>query len=159
MLDEYSRFLIVHIMRTTTADRVIDKLENTFTIFDYPKMCKTDNGPPFDSFAFDEYMKAKAIKHHRITPEHPQSNAKSERFMRVLGKTLRTADIEEKDWKKELENLFLITATHQIQQLDTAHRTYSLTDLFEQVFQKSVSPCSIISIRNLVRMKRLTNKK
>ena len=105
ILDEYSRFPIVHIMRTTTADRVIEKLENTFTIFGYPEMCKTDNGPPFDSFAFDEYMKAKAIKHHRITPEHPQSNAKCERFMRVIGKTLRTADIEGKDWKKELENL------------------------------------------------------
>ena len=98
-------------------------------------MCKTDNGQPFDSFDFDEYMKAKAIKHHRITPEHPQSNAKCERLMRVLGKALRTADIEGKDWKKELENiLFNYRNTFN-------NSTYSLTDLFEQVFQKSVSPC------------------
>ena len=125
-------------------------------------MCKTDNGPAFDSFAFDEYMKAKAIKHHRITPEHPQSNTKCERFMRVLGKTLRTADIEGKDWKKELKKLLFNyrNAPHSTKEVKILtsliqHRTYSFIDLFEQVFQKSVSLCSMISIRKLVRMKRL----
>ena len=105
ILDEYSRFPIVHIMKSTNAERVITKLEETFSVFGYPDQLKTDNGPPFESDSFREYMKDKAIRHRRITPEHPQSNAKCERFMRVIGKCLKTADIEGKDWRKELEKL------------------------------------------------------
>ena len=94
ILDEYSRFPIVHVMKSTTADCVINKLEPTFALFGYPDKCKTDNGPPFDSTKIKEYMKQNSIHHHKITPLHPQSNAKCERFMKVIGKTLKTATIE-----------------------------------------------------------------
>ena len=107
ILDEYSRFPIIHIMKSTISEKVIDKLEETFAIFGYPDVCKSDNGPPFDSDTFRNYMEAKAIHHRRITPLHPQSNAKCERFMRIIGKTLKAADVEGKEWKKELDKLLL----------------------------------------------------
>ena len=105
ILDEYSRFPIVHIMRTTTADAVINKLDGTFSLFGYPDEIKTDNGPPFDSNKLAEYLQQCSIHHRKITPLHPQSNAKCERFMRVIGKTLKTAYIEGKNWRKELDKL------------------------------------------------------
>jgi len=68
---------------------------------------KTDNGPPFDSKKLAEFLKAKesSIHHRKITPVHPLSNAKCERFMRVVGKTLKTARIERKNWRKEIDKL------------------------------------------------------
>ncbi|MEM7165275.1 MAG: DDE-type integrase/transposase/recombinase [Planctomycetota bacterium] len=105
ILDEYSRFPIVHVMRTTTADAVINKLDGTFSLFGLPDELKADNGPPFDSHKLSDYLKECSIHHRRITPLHPQSNAKCERFMKVIGKTLKTAQIEGKNWRKELDKL------------------------------------------------------
>ena len=105
ILDEYSRFPIVHVMKSTTADCVINKLEPVFALFGYPDKCKTDNGPPFDSTKIKKYMKQNSIHHHKITPLHPQSNANCERFMNVIGKSLKTATIEGRNWRQELNEL------------------------------------------------------
>jgi len=94
-------------MRTTTADSVINKLDGTFALYGLREKMKTDNGPPFDSKKLAEFLKAKesSIHHRKITPVHPLSNAKCERFMRVVGKTLKTARIERKNWRKEIDKL------------------------------------------------------
>ena len=107
IIDEYSRFPMIYIMKSTTAEVVIEKLNSTFNLFGYPDELKSDNGPLFDSRAFGDYLKSKGIYHRRITPEYPQANAKCERFMRVIGKTLKAAKIEGKPWKKELDKLLL----------------------------------------------------
>ena len=107
IIDEYSRFPMVYIMKSTTAERVINKLNSVFAVFGFPNSLKSDNGPPFDARAFGDFLKSKGIYHRRITPEYPQANAKCERFMRVIGKTLKTAKIEGKPWKLELDKLLL----------------------------------------------------
>ena len=107
ILDEYSRFPIIHVMRNTNADAVINKLDATFALFGYPDIIKSDNGPPFDSNKIKDYMREVSVSHRKITPFHPQSNAKCERFMKVIGKTLKTAQIEGKNWRKELNKLLL----------------------------------------------------
>ena len=48
ILDEYSRFPIIHIMKTTIADCLISKLKPTFALFSYPDEIETGNGSPFD---------------------------------------------------------------------------------------------------------------
>ena len=58
---------------------------------------KTDNGPPWnehDMAKFSEYM---GFKHRKITNLHPQSNAEAERFMSTIGKTIRAAQVENKN--------------------------------------------------------------
>ena len=42
------------------------------------------------------------LKHRKITPYHPRANGEVERFNKTLNKTIRTANIENKDWKQEL---------------------------------------------------------
>ena len=59
-------------MRKTTA--VISRLERIFSIYGYPEKLKRDNGPPFSSYEFSEYLKAVNIIDKPITPEHPQTN-------------------------------------------------------------------------------------
>jgi hypothetical protein len=68
----------------------------------------SDNGPPFTSSKFKEYLKRRGIKHRRITPRWPQANAEAERFMQPLKKVIQTAFIEKRDFKEAVYG-FLFT--------------------------------------------------
>ena len=46
------------------------------------------------------------FRHRKITPRWPRANAEVERFMRTLGKAVRTAQMDYGDWRQEL-NRFL----------------------------------------------------
>ena len=89
--DMYSRFPLVETMRNTNADAVINKLKKQFSIYGYPEKLRSDNGPPFNSAKFREYLDKSGVIHVKITPFHPKANATCERFMQVLNKSLRTA--------------------------------------------------------------------
>ena len=103
IIDLYSRFPLVEIMKKTSEIPVINRLESIFSIFGYPESCKRDNGPPFNSHKFKQYLHAVNIKDKPITPEHPEANAVVENFNRSLKKLIRTAKYEHKDWKQELK--------------------------------------------------------
>ena len=103
LLCEHARFPIVEHMKTTTATKLIETFERVFSIFGYPEKIKTDNGPPFDSHELRAYFSAKGINHQRITPYWPRANGEAERFMRNLNKLFRSAKLEGKDWKSELQ--------------------------------------------------------
>ena len=88
VIDEYSRFVEVEIVSSTSAAAAIPKL---------------DNGPPFTSHAFKVFATELGFKHRKITPLWPKANAEVERFMRTLGKAIRTARTEQKNSEKELQ--------------------------------------------------------
>ena len=48
--DEYSRYPIVEINRSVSANTVIPVLEKVLSEFSYPQTIKTDNGSPFQSY-------------------------------------------------------------------------------------------------------------
>ncbi|CAC5356773.1 unnamed protein product [Mytilus coruscus] len=48
---------------------------------------------------FATYM---GFTHRKITPLWPQSNAECERFMRSIGKSIRAAHTQHKNWKQEM---------------------------------------------------------
>ncbi|XP_045178192.2 uncharacterized protein K02A2.6-like [Mercenaria mercenaria] len=104
---DYSRFPIVERVRSTSAETVIPRLESIFSIFGYPDVLRTDNGPPFQSRAFREYADKSGFKHKRITPLHPQGNAIVERFMAPLQKSVKTAIASGQDYKRAL-NIYLM---------------------------------------------------
>lgn len=79
-------------------------LEKTFTLFGLPDMIRTDNGPPFQSSDFKEYLTRLGIRHHRVTPQWPQANGEAERFMRTLNKILCIAVAEQSDPESVLQN-------------------------------------------------------
>ena len=45
-------------MKTTTAVKVIERLENVFAIYGYPEKLRHDKAPPFSSHEFKQYLKA-----------------------------------------------------------------------------------------------------
>ena len=63
VIDAYSRFPEVDIVRSTSAAAIIPKLERIFATHGIPSTIHSDNGPPFTSREIEEYMKENGIEH------------------------------------------------------------------------------------------------
>jgi len=100
--DEYSRYPVVEIVRSTRAEVIIPAVEKIFSLFDYPETVKTDNGPPFQSLAWNEYLRSCGVQHRKITPIWPQANAQAESFNKPLMKAVRSASLQGFKWQVEL---------------------------------------------------------
>ena len=102
VIDEYSRFPVVEIMKSTSANATIPVLDKIISSFGLPKVIKTDNGSPFNSHAFKEFSENTGFQHRRITPRWPRANSQAESFNKPLMKTIRAAHVERKNWKQEM---------------------------------------------------------
>ncbi len=103
LIDEYSRYPVVKIVRSTSAEATIAALDDVFAVFSYPEVIKTDNGPPFQSRAWMDFMAEIGVVHRRITPRWPQANAQAEGFNKPLMKAVRAAVIEGRNWRREVQ--------------------------------------------------------
>ena len=72
-----------------------------------PNEVITDNGPPFNSHDFNRYMSLLGIKFNPSTPLWPQGNSEVERFNQPIGKAIRAACVENKNWKQEIQRFLL----------------------------------------------------
>ena len=102
LVDEYSRYPVAELVRSTSADVVIPVLDKVFSEWGIPFVLKSDNGPPFQSEKFRNFCDYMGIKHRKITPLWPKANAEAERFMQNIGKVVTTSVVECKVWKQEL---------------------------------------------------------
>ncbi|CAB4027390.1 PREDICTED: uncharacterized protein K02A2.6-like, partial [Paramuricea clavata] len=97
----------VEIVNSTEEKTCIPNLDTTFARYGIPSKIKTDNGPPFNGKEFETYAKTLGIEWKTITPLWPQGNAVVERFMKPMGKLLKTAEIEGMNRKQELQRFLL----------------------------------------------------
>ena len=102
LLDETTGFPEVEIMNKTTAFHTIRAFEKVFARHGLPDTIKSDNGSPFQSKDVKDYLTTQGIHHHRVTPLWPQANGKVEGFMKPMGKAIRAAWAESRDWQREL---------------------------------------------------------
>ena len=93
--------------QTTNADSIIQAMEKMFSVHGIPDTIRTDNGPPFNSKAYKDFSKRSGFQTQKVTPLWPQANGQAESFMKCLGKVVRTAHIEKKDWQRALDNFLL----------------------------------------------------
>ena len=98
----YSCYPAVEIVTLTSANAVIPAMDRILTDFGVPYQLGTDNGPPFFGHKFKEFSRKMGFRHIRVTPYAPWANGTVEHFMRNIGKVLKTAKIENKDWKAAL---------------------------------------------------------
>ncbi|CAB3992629.1 Retrovirus-related Pol poly from transposon [Paramuricea clavata] len=63
VIDEYSRFVEVEIVSSTSAAAAIPKLDKIFATHGIPDLLKTDNGPPFTNHAFKVFATELGFKH------------------------------------------------------------------------------------------------
>jgi len=97
IVDAYSRFPIVEILHSTSSRAVIPVMDEIFALLGTPDILKPDNGPPFHSEEFKNFS-----EYLGFTPLWPKANAQCERLMKSLAKIIRTARIEQKNWRQEL---------------------------------------------------------
>ena len=96
VVDYYSRFFEVGIMKTITSTKVINFLEKLFSFLGLPSSIKSDNGSQFTSAEFQGYLEENGIEHLTSTPLWPQANGEVERQNRTLLKCLKIAQVERK---------------------------------------------------------------
>ena len=93
--------------QSTNADSVIAAMEKMFAVHGIPDVVRTDNGPPFNSKAFKQFSKKVGFQTQKVTPLWPEANGQAEAFMKCLGKIVRTAHIENRDWKVAVDRFLL----------------------------------------------------
>ena len=91
VIDAYSRFPEVDILKSTTAPSIINKLDRIFSTHRFPDSVTSDNGPQFACHEMADYFSQRGIKHHHVSPLWPQANGLVESFMKPLDKAIRTA--------------------------------------------------------------------
>ena len=72
IVDYFSRYYEVEIMRLTTSEKVIECLEKIFTTHGLPQSLRSrHNGPQFRSEVFELYLEDNGIEHRKTTPLWP----------------------------------------------------------------------------------------
>ena len=90
------------------SEAVISAMERTFATLGIPETIQSDNGPPFNGRRYQEFAKYAGFKVKKVTPLWPEANGSAENFMKCLGKVVRTAHIEGRDWKRALDEFLLV---------------------------------------------------
>lgn len=97
--DLYSKFLIIKTMSSTTTELTIEKLDEIYSFYSFPKNAKQDNGSQFISKAYEDYCKSKGIHMIFSPPLNPESNGEIESRNKGILKAIRAGKIEGKPWK------------------------------------------------------------
>ena len=79
-----------------------------FAAHGYPKFIKTDNGSPYQSAAFKQFLDEKGIRHIPSIPETPWSNGDVENFMRVIQKGHNVGRLTKYDYKEFLKQVIMV---------------------------------------------------
>ena len=97
LIDAYSKWLDVRIMKNITSLATINELRDIFSTFGPPSMVVSDNGSQFTSYEFGLFMKRNGINHVTCAPFHPRSNGLAERAVQTFKqgiKSMRKSDLK-----------------------------------------------------------------
>ncbi|XP_062539057.1 uncharacterized protein K02A2.6-like [Armigeres subalbatus] len=109
LVDYFSRFTEVIVMRQITAELTINALFETFSRYGIPETLRSDNGPQFISEQFKTFCEEYGICHQKTTPYWPQANGEVERMNSTILKRLRISQEEKsKHWKWDLRSFLLM---------------------------------------------------
>lgn len=105
LIDSFSRWMDVKIMRRTDCLSVIGVLRNIFAYFGLPSMLVADNGPPFNAENFRSFCKNNGITYCNSPPYHPQSNGWAECAVRTVKQSLKkmSTDTKTQKWPVEMK--------------------------------------------------------
>ncbi|KAK3920898.1 hypothetical protein KUF71_010135 [Frankliniella fusca] len=86
--DSFSKWLHIQRMEHTRAIDVITVLSTIFSIWGDPSSLVSDNGPPFDSVEFVDFLTSRDIVLIHSPAYHPESNGYAERSVQIAKKSL-----------------------------------------------------------------------
>ncbi|XP_055527914.1 uncharacterized protein K02A2.6-like [Wyeomyia smithii] len=109
LVDYFSRFIEVIIMKEISAKNTILAFHETFCRYGIPESTKSDNGPQFISESLQSFCTEFGIELRKTTPYWPQANGEVERANRSLKKRLQISQESCKvDWKWDLRMYLLM---------------------------------------------------
>ncbi|KAL0150485.1 hypothetical protein M9458_054302 [Cirrhinus mrigala] len=91
VMDAYSKWPEVAIMKSTSADKTIEKLGEIFSRFGPPVQFVSDNGPQFISHEMATFLLANGVQHIKSSPYHPATNGLAERFVQTMKHALKAS--------------------------------------------------------------------
>ena len=88
IMDAHSKWPEVYTMSSTTANKTITKLWETFARYGLPEQLISDNGPQFVSEELEAFLCVNGVKHIRSSPYHPASNGAAEWLVQTVKQAL-----------------------------------------------------------------------
>ena len=89
VVDSYSKWLDAAIVPSANSANTIQSLRTMFSTHGLPDVIMSDNGAPFVSAEFKEFLAKNGIRHTTTPPYHPKSNGQVERAVQTLKKALK----------------------------------------------------------------------
>ena len=89
--DTFSKYPFAFRMTTKTAETVIQKFTQLFSQYHNPKSLTTDNGAPFSSEVFAQFMGTQRVEHITSSPHYLKCNRFKERQVKTMKTALATA--------------------------------------------------------------------
>lgn len=111
VIDYYSRFFEVKILKDITSKGIIDALYEIFARLGLPEKIQSDNGPQFASKEFSQYCKSMGIILIHSPPYFPRVNGEVERQMRSLKKIIVIALNTNTDWVRAIQEFLFAYRT------------------------------------------------
>ena len=93
-------------MRTTNAEATINALRTLFARYGLPQQIVCDNGPPFQSAEYENFLKQNGIQQVLVSPYHPFSNGQAERFVQTFKKFMKTSS-SKTNLPQQIQNFLL----------------------------------------------------
>ena len=109
MVDAHSKWPeVIGPMKTTTADSTINAMRNIFSRYGLPTQVVSDNGPPFQSAEYEEFLRQNGIQRILVSPYHPSSNGLAERFVQNFKYAMESsADDPASSIQRRIQNFLL----------------------------------------------------
>lgn len=108
IVDYFSRYLEVEIMKKIDATETIKRMERIFARFGIPLSITADNGPQFISDEFKKYCELNNIKLIHTTPYWPQQNGEVERQNRTILDVVKISQNTGGNWMEDLQKYLLM---------------------------------------------------
>lgn len=108
IVDYFSRYKEIKIMKTITSTTTINVLKEIFSRLGFPVSITCDNGKQFTSEEIKSFFREKGIKIYHSIPYWPQMNGEVERQNRDILKRLKISQGLKTNWHEELVNYLMM---------------------------------------------------
>ena len=96
-VDYYSSYFEIDLLKAKTASEVLHTLKIRFSRHGIPNKLVSDNGPPYNSYEFQQFMTSYDIEHVTSSPHYPQSNGKVESAIKTAKRLLKKSNAARSD--------------------------------------------------------------
>jgi len=96
-VDYFSNYFEIDRLEGKRAVDIIYRLKKLFCAQGLPEKVFSDNGPPFNSIEFREFVKNYEFQHVTSSPYYAQSNGKIERSVQTAKKLMKKASVDNSD--------------------------------------------------------------